>query len=264
MIKCISKEIGEVAHLDNRNYSIELKIDGSRQFWIKGRLFSERGIDNTLKFKHISDILKDVNAILDGEIYLNYNSTVFDVNKKINRNKVKYCVFDILELNGESLRDLALEDRQNILRNLLDKLNKDKLSSSVHFIVQFPAVDVAWDFITDNKLEGLVIKRLDSFYSFRDLFEEDRRSDWIKCKFLKEGKEKIIDYDRGSVKGAFTLENGSRISALKSEVGQIWLNFKDIKPIYAEFQYLNKTESGAFFQPVLHRLVDGKGNVLWE
>jgi len=244
-------------------YSIQLKYDGSRQFWIKGSLMSERMIDNSRKFSHISAILKGLDATLDGEVYIPFK-TVIDLNKKINWGKARYVVFDILEFDGEDLRNKPLRERMKILKSVLDNLNKDRLSSPVHFVLEFPAVDVAWEFILKNKLEGLVIKDLGSSYGNRDIFEESRVKSWIKVKNFKEGKEKIIDFEQGSVKGAFILENGSRISSLKPEVSNIFLSAKDVIPVFAEFIYLNKTEDNAYFQPILKRLVDERGEVLWE
>lgn len=258
MLKAVDMKIGEALNLMGKDNSIELKADGSRQFAVNGRLFSEREIDNTKKFSQISDALKGINASIDGEIILNWKSTVFDVNKKENWRKCVYIVFDILELNGKDLRNKTLKERQKLLENLVGFIN----SPFVQFIPKFPEIDVAWEYITNNSMEGIVIKDNNSSYPNLELFKEKRVKSWIKVKHFKEGKEKIIGYENGSVKGAFLLENGSKISALSESVVNIYKSYSDI-PLFAEFDYLQKTKDNSYFQPILKHITDVNGVKLW-
>lgn len=262
MIKCEEIKLEEAKQRFNRftiKQIFQLKLDGSRGIYINGELFSERQISQNAKFPQILSDLKGINAVLDGEICLGENSNVFELNTKINRNRAKYYVFDILELNGEDLRALPLFKRRTKLFELVAILR----SKSITIPKEWENFKEAWDYVVENKLEGLVIKDLYSTYPKVDMFKEMRSKNWIKLKNWLETKEKIVGFEEGSVKGAFVLENGSRISTLKPEVSQVYLDFKDIKPVYAEFHYLNKTSDNAYFQPVLHRLLDEKGTILW-
>jgi ATP-dependent DNA ligase len=256
MIKAKELKIEDVLDLEGKDYSIQLKVDGTRQYWDKDKFLSERGIDNTTKFKHISDVLKNHKVVLDGELALGFNHTVFDITKKENWNKATYWIFDLIELDGFDFRGVCLENRLKQLKYFVESLD----CLYIKMIPTFPEVDVAWDYVLKNNLEGIVIKKLNEKYPDVDYFTEVRTD--IKVKYKKEGKEKIVGFEQGNVKGAFVLENGSKISSLSSEVGLVWLGMRN-KDIYCEFEYLTKTPDGKFFQPILKRLVDDNNNVIW-
>ena len=140
-------------------------------------------------------------------------------------------------------------------------------SPHVQFIQQFSSISNGWDFVTSNNLEGLVIKSRDTRYEFEDIGNllnvEHRVREWFKIKNLKEGRERVIGYERGSVKGALLLENGGKVSALVNGVGQLYEMNKELG-VFAEFMYLFKTPKGIAFQGRLKRLVLEDGTILWE
>lgn len=56
-MKAFSIDFEEAEKLE-KEWVFEIKYDGVRQLFINGKLFSEFGVDNTQKFKHIRDEFK--------------------------------------------------------------------------------------------------------------------------------------------------------------------------------------------------------------
>lgn len=237
---------------EQEDWVFELKIDGSRTFWDRDRLLSSRLVDCSIRFKHIANELKYTNAIIDGEIALP-NGNVLELNKSENWNKAKYYVFDILELDYQDTKGYPLFERQKILRELIDGME------NVEFIKQFNSFNEGWNYVKENNLEGLVIKRKDSIY-LSNLYTEMRTNSWLKIKNWKEEKLRIVGFEEGDVKGAFILENGSRVSALRSDLGKL---FSDGCRLEAEIIYMGKTQGNSLFQPVLKRLFKD-GELIFE
>jgi len=257
MLKAFELKPKEAESFSSDTYVFELKIDGSRDLWVKGNLLSARQINHNERYRHIYELLKPINAVIDGEMSIPFGN-ILQLNKKENWDRAVYYVFDILEYDGLDLRDKPLTDRQVILKHIVDRvINNPK----IQFIPQFDSFKSGWDYVVNNKLEGIMVKRKDSRYS-TILFKEYRTNSWFKVKHLKEIKERVIGFENGSVKGAFILENGGKVSSLMNGVGDIFLNAK-VK-VYAEIMYQFKTTDGKAFQPRLKKLVDENENVLWE
>lgn len=255
MLACKEKRIEEVT--DNPARIFEIKVDGCRGIYFDGKLFTERKIDRSERFAHIVNILKNHNVVLDGEIYSSSKDKPFGdlflLNSRKGWSSARYCIFDILELGGEDLTFKPLWERKQILREFVRKLD----TSLIHTPISFSRIDLAWNFVNTYNAEGLVSKDLNSVY-FRssDIFEERRTDAWTKIKNIKEEKEEVIGFEKGSVKGSFILKNGSRISSLSPDFEKEYNKLKEaMKNVIAEFTYLNKTPKGAYFQPCLKRLV---------
>ena len=257
MIKAIEKDIGEVLSYSGSDYSIQLKVNGTRTTWNRFKLVSNDGIDRTNRFKHISDSLNKIDIVLDGEMALGFNGNVFDVSRKENWNKATYWLFDVYSLDGIDVRDKPLKERLVLLKQIAERLG----NQNIKVIPQFEEVDIAWDFILQNKCEGLVIKNL-LLTNPSELYEEIRLD--IKVKNWHEGKEQIKDWDSSGGHGAFTTVNDNRLSALTVKNGHLFLSLKDIKPLFAEFDYMEITSSGKFFQPQLKRIIDNEGKIYFE
>jgi len=271
MLKCYPLEWSSVKKklkIDNTffdNWEKELKIDGSRELWVKDKLMSARGIEHNDRYRHVVNALKiglkGLDYVLDGEIALGESSNVLALNKKDNWSKAMFYVFDIMEYQGKSVRDLRLEDRKKMLEILIKQIN----NPYVKMIKSFDKIEEAWKYVITNDLEGLVVKRKGSKYLSADILKPLRTNDWYKIKNWKETKEKVVDFIKGSEKGAFILENGSKVSTLENGVGELFLTYKKAnKKVYAEIFFMMKTSGNRLFQPKLKRLVDDKNNVLWE
>ena len=71
-----------------------------------------------------------------------------------------YYVFDVLELDGEPLVDLPLVDRRKRLEALLDRRNQ-----TVRLSEAFDDGNALFEAATEQQLEGIMAKRLDSKYA---------------------------------------------------------------------------------------------------
>jgi DNA ligase D-like protein (predicted ligase) len=162
----------------------ELKFDGFRGLAVKDgkdvRLFSRNGRDLSTRFPTIVEAvgkLKMKSAVIDGEIVCldekgrpcfedlqNFGSAL--------ENNLFFYAFDLLAANGANLITRPLEERKECLRRLLPKDGPLRLSD---FVECDPEILVK--FATENRLEGVVAKRIGSVY------EPGKRSGaWAKFK----------------------------------------------------------------------------------
>ncbi len=102
--------------------------------------------------------------------------------KKGNTENLSYYVFDLLELNGEDLRDYPLIERKALLKKLLQKTKSKRIFFSDHFATPGGATLLA---SCKLGLEGIISKDKNSSYS------GGRRGEWLKSKCLN-GQEFVI------------------------------------------------------------------------
>jgi bifunctional non-homologous end joining protein LigD len=121
---------------DSEDYLFELKIDGFRSLaYIEAgqyRLFSRNGnVFHGFKdlAQWIGQNLRVESAVLDGEVACvdEFGRSVFN-DLLFRRRECFYFAFDLLFLNGEDLRGLALIDRKARLKRLLLKDDRNFLS----------------------------------------------------------------------------------------------------------------------------------------
>lgn len=229
------------------NCCYERKYDGSRHMAVLGTLISERDRIKNGHYPQIaSELQKFKNCVLDGEVYVEGGS-VLQLNASENWGKAKFCVFDILNFEGEDTRNLPLRNRKFILKNLI------KGCQNIHLPMEFATLKQGQDYIRGNKLEGLVVKNLDSVYR-----EGMRSNDWLKWKMRNCVDVEIIGHEQGSVKGAFIIRmpdgTEGKVSAKSKEILDY---YKEKKPLKAEISYLFITETGKPFQPVLNKFIEG-------
>jgi len=235
------------------DFCFELKYDGTRSFWNRDRLISERNIDITKKFEHIANQLKGIDVILDGEIYIEENSSVFDVSSKENWDKAHYVVFDILQFQDLDFRDLTLQKRQILVKSLCNMLG----SESIHPPKTWFDFKTAWDYVLEHKLEGLIAKNLFSKYiRTENLLDTTRSRSWLKIKFKKEAVVIFDKFEKHKDEEGITLTDGfHRVSVRGDDVGKLIGEIMRSGKVKAEVEYLRKTDDGHFFQPVYKRLV---------
>lgn len=253
MLKPSDMPIGQAQRvLKGNRYSYELKYDGFRVLWSGGLLKSEREITQNHKFPHIVEALKGTDVVLDGEICLNEKTTVFDINRKVNWKNAIYIIFDILEWNGQDLRPLPLCQRQEKLAEFL-KVQKSKSLLSPR---RYGSLEIGWEEVVGQQLEGLIVKDLNSIYTPLPLFKGVRTKSWFKVKNWKETELEVLDHEEGNVKGTFILEGGLRLSGTSVGFVSQFKTAKSLgKRVFAEISYLRETSDGKLFQPILKRLV---------
>jgi ATP-dependent DNA ligase len=115
----------------------EAKFDGYRTQIIidagSARIFTRRGLDWTSKYRDLTAAARTLdveNAIIDGEVVVLNEAGLSDfaaLRKAITRRQhdLYFVAFDLLHLNGHDLRDMALEDRREILAGLIIDLGSD-------------------------------------------------------------------------------------------------------------------------------------------
>jgi bifunctional non-homologous end joining protein LigD len=201
----------------------ELKLDGyriqARKDGKRVQLLTRKGLDWTHRMKTIAGLVAELpveKAILDGEVVVlaeNGSTSFADLQAAFQEGVKKpltYFVFDLLHLNGHSLRGLALGSRKNILAKVVDG-SDEFLRFSEH--IEGGGGEV-FKRACELHAEGIISKRAASEYA------SGRSGDWLKLKCVHE-QEFVI--------GGFTLpSNGSH------GVGALLLGYYDGgKLIYA-------------------------------
>jgi bifunctional non-homologous end joining protein LigD len=181
----------------------EIKYDGYRALAAIGggrvRIFTRSGQDWTAKFAGVARSLQDLDvqcALLDGEIVAldeKGRSSFARLQHGLKEGKVPltYFVFDLLELNGRSVRKEPLTRRKEMLHELL---------KSPPHVIRYSGDVVGHGAEVFAKacrmgLEGIVSKRADSPYASR------RTKSWLKIKC--EGNDEFVigGYRRSTKKG---------------------------------------------------------------
>ena len=127
--------------------------------------------------RHIAEAIKATTAVLDGEIVaLDENGLPrFDAlrSRRRTHTSIVFYAFDLLYLDGFDLTNCPLIKRKELLRRILPKENTGRVRFTDHI-----SGDGEWLFakLEALKLEGMVMKRKDSVYSF------SRCRDWLKVR----------------------------------------------------------------------------------
>jgi DNA ligase D-like protein (predicted ligase) len=172
-------------------WSFEIKLDGFRLEAVKKTgettLYSRRGNVLNRKFPYIATALKGLpdDTILDGEVVALDSQGRSDFNLLQNfrsaESKIHYYVFDILALKGKDLSTLPLSERRKILAK--DLKPNDHISTSP---AESGSPVKILAFVKQHGLEGVIAKRLDSFY------EAGKRSGaWCKYR-INLGQEFVV------------------------------------------------------------------------
>jgi bifunctional non-homologous end joining protein LigD len=207
----------------------EVKWDGYRALaYVRGgdaKLVSRNDNDLTPRFPHvareIAKAVKSPNAVLDGEVCAldDQGRSSFSAMQQGGAPLV-YFVFDLLELEGEPLVDLPLEERRRRLEKLLDRRNKTARLSET-----FDDGEALLEAAKAQRLEGIMAKRIDSRY-----IEGKRTRDWLKIKTHGRQEFVIAGYTHGGGRRASTF--GSLILGLYEGgklkyVGNVGTGFSD-------------------------------------
>ncbi|TKD37137.1 MAG: ATP-dependent DNA ligase [Mesorhizobium sp.] len=191
----------------------ELKFDGYRSQMIIDecgtRIFTRRGLDWTAKYRDLvaaSKSLAVYSAIIDGEIIVLNDAGLSDfaaLRKAITRRQhdLYFVAFDLLHLNGHDLRDMALQERRDILAGIIPP------DIRIQFSQALPGDAKAIYHLVDQAgLEGMVSKRRDSKY------RSGPSTNWLKTKCYTVGEFELLGVEREAGKPALALmaEPGTR------------------------------------------------------
>ncbi len=245
----------------------EVKWDGYRAIAkVSGgeaTLTSRNGNDLTARFpnvaKEVAKAVKTPDAVLDGEVCAldeAGRSSFSAMQQGKPGTPLVYYVFDLLEVEGESLADLPLVERRKRLERLLDRRNR-----SVRLSEAFDDGAALLEAAEQQGLEGIVAKRLDSRYT-----QGKRTRDWLKVKTHGEQEFVIAGFTKGT---------GRRASSFGSLVlgyyrgdelvyaGNVGTGFnsKEIEKLLDKLRPLKRPTSPFPEVPKLPKV--RKGDVIW-
>jgi len=82
---------------------------------------------------------------------------------------IQYCVYDIIQYNGERVTSLSLVKRKELLANVLEPIENIVLTPFIEgYVVEY------FNLVKQQELEGIVLKRKDSKYQINK-----RSNDWL-------------------------------------------------------------------------------------
>lgn len=188
---------------DSDDWLFEIKWDGYRTLaFVNHDHISLKSRNKHLlnqRFPTIVAGLKPIHSemILDGEIVVvdNEGKPHFQLLQNYQKNKegnLVYYVFDILYKDGEDLRSLALIERKQILKQILQDLSSPQILFSDYVVKEGISF---FDEVLKMDLEGIIGKNIASTYQSR------RSQEWVKIKTSLR-QEVVI--------GGFTEPRGSR------------------------------------------------------
>ena len=179
---------------DSENRLFQVKWDGIRILThfdkenIVLRTKSGKPRSNTYpELNEIRDTFEESSCVLDGEIITIDEKGLPNFFRLLKRDRTKnpnenlknllpvnYIIFDILELNGESLLSTPLEKRLNILKDVINETNRLKIIQSTLDGKKL------FDFVLKKGLEGIVSKRKKGLY-----YPGKKHPTWHKIKNFK-------------------------------------------------------------------------------
>ena len=169
---------------------------------------------------------------------------------------IVYFVFDLLEVDGEPLIDLPIEERRKRLEKLLDKRNR-----TVRYSETFDDGDALFEAAKQQHLEGIMAKRLGSKY-----LPGRRSRDWLKVKGHGEQEFVVAGYTRGQGRRQGTL--GSLVLATYERgdlvyAGNVGTGFSDreIDRLLGKLKPLERKTPAFKEVPKMPRI--RKGDVVW-
>ena len=206
----------------------ERKFDGARVIaLVDGKnvsLQARSGSDKTSTFPELRIEARKSRVILDGEV-VSESGAFSSIQRRVNRVydielaskllPVKYEVFDILEADGQSYLEESLENRKQLLQEVL--VSTDNVGPTRYTEIGYDL----WQEAIENSWEGIVGKKKSGIY-------EPGKRRWFKLKLTQEGEFLAVGYTQGTGKreeffGALVL-----IDSNGKYVGQVGTGFDDI------------------------------------
>jgi bifunctional non-homologous end joining protein LigD len=289
------------APFDDPDWVFEIKWDGFRMVAClqqgKVTLYSRNGKIISDSYRGVAQALErlSVDAVLDGELVALDRRGIshFQLLQNALRAEatLRYCIFDLMFLEGEDLRDLTLLERKERLRRLLPK--HPLLSFSPH---RSQHGSKFFKQALEQGLEGIMAKRKTSKY-----LSGARTSDWLKIKTarrqevviagftaprrsrphfgalvlaVREGKAwRYVGHVGTGFSHATLKELHDKLSALRTSTSPFSVRVKDeavttwVRPkLVAEVRFTEWTSAGEMRHPVFLALRDDKaaGDVMRE
>jgi|GEM_PF-76307 len=165
--------------IESKDYLFELKWDGyrivSRIQDGQVRMNSRSGLDYTKKYPPVAKALAGLghNAVIDGEVVVfgKDGKPDFDALQLYNGHNtpIRYCVFDLLELDGRNIMKLPLVQRKALLKALVSN------NKIFYYSESYDDGKALYQRSLDENLEGIVAKEKNSEYH-----PGERGNAWLK------------------------------------------------------------------------------------
>lgn len=240
MCKSIKEE--ELDNYCNGQWLAEPKKDGSRIVYRNGKFFTQNRAskrdsrDVTHKFPELNH--EPMNVVLDGEIVAESGSFE-DTGSRIHledslgirisakKNPVIYWVFDIIEIEGESVEHYPLLKRKELLKTI------DFENPRFEILPYTTEIKELWERIKKEKKEGIILKKIDSTYNFTK-----RSNDWLKCKYWKEDVVIVKEYEENPKGIRLTMDNGQGLQCAGYHAPPVKKEIDERGQARIEIQYL--------------------------
>ena len=245
----------------------EIKWDGYRIVaTVSGgepQLRTRKNQDYTKRFENVAKelvkALKTPDCVVDGEVCAldeEGRPSFSAMQQGKPETPIVYYVFDLLQADGEPLVELPIEERRARLQRLLDKRNR-----TVRFSETFDDGDALLRAATEQRLEGILSKRLGSRY-----LPGRRSREWLKIKPRGDQEFVIAGYTKGQGRRSGTL--GSLVLATYEDgkltyAGNVGTGFGDreIDRLLSKLKPLVRDTPPFESVPKMPRI--RKGDVIW-
>ena len=242
--------------IESDEYIYELKWDGyriiSRVENNQVRMNSRSGLDYTSKYPLIAEALQSLghDLMIDGEVVVlsEEGKPDFDTLQLYNgkRTPIRYCVFDLLYLDGNNLTRLPLYQRKKLLESLI------KGKDIFLFSESFDDGKALYEKMLEDNLEGIVAKKKDSTY-----IPGARGYDWLKVPTRKRQEFVIGGWAESDKSRSFkSLLFGAYENGKLQWIGRSGGGYKqaEMPGILKQLQEIETDES-----PFENRILDTKG-----
>jgi bifunctional non-homologous end joining protein LigD len=235
---------------DSKDWVYETKWDGFRLVAEvrrdSVRLFSRNGIEVTARYPSIAQAVRTITkpCVIDGELVAldAKGQSRFQLLQNALRDestKLRYCVFDILFLDGKDMRRKPLLERKALLKQVLPR--NSLLRYSKHIKAKGTAL---FKEAKQAGLEGVMAKRAAGLY-----YSGKRTREWLKFKAMNEQEVVIVGYTapRRSRKYFGALVLAVRTGSNWRYVGHAGTGFDEemLRSLYEKMQPL-KTQAKPF------------------
>jgi bifunctional non-homologous end joining protein LigD len=177
---------------DDKDWIFEIKWDGYRAIAevnkTEVKLYSRNGTLFNAKYPEVFDALAqlDVEAVFDGEIVVmdeqgNPNFQLLQNYTSQRSHPLYYYVFDLLKLNNQSVMELPLVKRKELLRTLIQLRTLIKKNNIIKYSdhIEEKGKEM-FALMAERSMEGIMAKKADSPY-----LPGQRTADWLKVKYRK-------------------------------------------------------------------------------
>jgi bifunctional non-homologous end joining protein LigD len=248
-------------------WTFEIKWDGYRVIATvagsEAELRTRKDQDYTARFanvaKELAKALKTPDCVVDGEVCAldeDGRPSFSAMQQGKTGTPIVYFVFDLLEVEGEPIIDLPLVERRKRLEKLLDKRN-----TTVRFSESFDDGRALLRAAKQQKLEGIMAKRLESKY-----LPGKRTRDWLKIKPHGRQEFVIAGYTKGQGRRSGTLGSlvlGAYRGAELAYVGNVGTGFteQEIERLLKLLEPLRRDDTPFREVPKMPKV--RKGDVVW-